>query len=390
VTMRPTVLFALMLLDLGVQARAAQQPRQAPIEFRVPKPPTPVITGGKRVLVYEIHITNFGSRRLLLRQVDVSDAKTSTPLLSLKDSVLRESVRVLGSGAMMMGDAKPAPDMSPIAVGGRAVVFVWIALPRSTRVPLRLRHRLSFDPVASDTTARSSDISAPVSVIDSLDVPVLSSSTPVLRPPVPAGTWLAGYGASNGSEHRRTLVPLDGSVRISQRFAIDWVMVGKNGNTWHDDRTKNENYWDFGQPVRAVAAGVVTAVVDSIADNVAHTPLPAPTIANLAGNYVITRLAPGVFVMFAHLKRGSVRVRRGQTVQPEEVLGNLGNSGQSTAPHLHFQVMDASSPLGAEGIPFVFDRFGFLALGQDYDPDKAAPAPVTNEMPLGEAVVEVP
>jgi len=71
-------------------------------------------------------------------------------------------------------------------------------------------------------------------------------------------------------------------------------------------------------------------------------------------------------------------------------VGNLGNSGQSTAPHLHFQVMDASSPLAAEGIPFVFDRFGFLGLGQDYDPDKAVPAPVTNELPLGEAVIEVP
>lgn len=290
---------------------------------------------------------------------------------------------------MMMSDAKPAPE-SPIAVGGRAVVFVWIALPRSTRVPLRLRHRLAFEPVAADTTPRSPDKSAPISVIDSLDVPVLSSSPLVLRPPVPGGgTWLAGYGASNSSEHRRTLVPLDGSVRISQRFAIDWVMVGKNGNTWHDDRTKNENYWDFGQPVRAVAGGVVTAVVDSIADNVPHT-LPAPTIATLAGNHVITRIAPGVFVMFAHLKRGSVRVRRGQTVHPGEILGNLGNSGQSTAPHLHFQVMDASSPLGAEGIPFVFDRFSFLALGQDYDPDKAVPTPVTNEMPLGEAVIEIP
>jgi Peptidase family M23 len=384
--MRSTVLLAaLMLLDLGVQARAAQRPRQAPIEFRVPKPPTPVITGGKRVLVYEIHITNFGSRPLLLRQVDVSDANTATPLLSLEDSVLRRSLRVLGSDAMMMGDAQPAPHMSPIAVGGRAVVFVWIALPRSARVPLRLRHRLSFDPVAADTTARAPE----TSTIDSLDVAVLSSSPPVLRPPVPAGTWLAGYGASNSSDHRRTLVPLDGSVRISQRFAIDWVMVGKNGNTWHDDRTKNENYWDFGQPVRAVAGGVVTAVVDSIADNVPHT-LPAPTIATLAGNHVITRVAPGVFVMFAHLKRGSVRVRRGQTVHPGEIVGNLGNSGQSTAPHLHFQVMDASSPLAAEGIPFVFDRFGFLGLGQDYDPDKALPAPVTNEMPLGEAVIEVP
>jgi murein DD-endopeptidase MepM/ murein hydrolase activator NlpD len=72
------------------------------------------------------------------------------------------------------------------------------------------------------------------------------------------------------------------------------------------------------------------------------------------------------------------------------VLGAIGNSGQTTAPHLHFQVMDASSPLAAEGIPFVFDRFTFLGFGQDYEPDKHPTIPRTREMPAGDAVVRFP
>jgi murein DD-endopeptidase MepM/ murein hydrolase activator NlpD len=94
--------------------------------------------------------------------------------------------------------------------------------------------------------------------------------------------------------------------------------------------------------------------------------------------------------MFAHLEHGSVRVRRGQRVALGEVLGALGNSGQTTAPHLHFQVMDASSPLAAEGIPFVFDRFTFLGFGRTYEPDKHTTSPRTREMPVDDAVIRFP
>jgi murein DD-endopeptidase MepM/ murein hydrolase activator NlpD len=142
--------------------------------------------------------------------------------------------------------------------------------------------------------------------------------------------------------------------------------------------------------VRAVAEGEVTEAVDSIADNEPRAPLPATTIANADGNHVIVRIAPGEFVMFAHLERGSVRVRPGQRVARGQVVGSLGNSGQSTGPHLHLQVMDASSAFGAEGIPFVFDHFTFMGFGRDYEPDKHPTQPRKQEMPAGDAVVRFP
>jgi hypothetical protein len=373
---------ALVLAVLVTRPAVSQAvPRQTPVEITTPKNPTPVVANGSRVLVYELHVTNFGTRPLVLRRIEVS-GQDGARLFTLQDSALRRSVRVLADTGMDMGMTMDHSEL--IAPGERAIVFMLIGLRLDANIPRTLRHRLTF---------ATSDAPAPVAVESSIDdimVPVLNDGAVELRSPLPPGVWLAGNGPGNDSDHRRSLLPVNGKARIAQRFAIDWLLVGPNGNTWHDNRDKNENYWGFGQPIRAVASGEVTEAVDSIADNVPHAPLPAVTLANIAGNHVIVRIGPDRFVMFAHLEHGSVRVRRGQRVTVGEVLGALGNSGQTTAPHMHFQVMDASSPLAAEGIPFVFDRFTFLGFGRSYEPDKHSTSPRTKEMPVDDAVIRFP
>ena len=126
------------------------------------------------------------------------------------------------------------------------------------------------------------------------------------------------------------------------------MKVGPNGNTWHGDRGRNENFWGFGEPVLAVADGEVVTVGDSIADNIPGKLPAAPTVTNIAGNHVILRVGPSRYVMYAHLEHGSVRVHAGERVKRGDVIGRLGNSGQATAPHLHFQVMDAQTTRDAD------------------------------------------
>lgn len=357
---------------------AQTPPRESPVEVSTPIPPTPVVIDGIRVLVYELHVTNFGTRPLALKSVDVFPAtRGAAALETLRDSALRTAVAPAGD---MMGDA------SRLDPGMREVLFLWIRLAGNTPGPTRLRHRLTFSVLDS---AGHADPAASPSVIDDVLTPVTAASVPVLRAPFRGGDWLAGDGPSNTSDHRRTLVALGGKARISQRFAIDWVKIGPNGNTWHDDRGRIENYWGFGEPVVAVADGEVVDAVDSIADN-PRGQLPSATIANIAGNHVILRIAPTRFVMFAHLKRGSVRVKTGQRVKRGDVVGLLGNSGQSTGPHLHLQVMDGPSPLAAEGVPFVLGSFTFLGLGRDYEPGKHVNVLKRRELPIGEAVVHLP
>ena len=95
------------------------------------------------------------------------------------------------------------------------------------------------------------------------------------------------------------------------------------------------------------------------------------------------------------MKPGSIRVKINEKVHRGDVLALLGNSGNSDAPHLHFHVTDDNSPLGAEGVPFVFDFFeqqGFLSsksqlISGGWKPDPKNVTKVQNEMPTDNAVV---
>jgi len=72
------------------------------------------------------------------------------------------------------------------------------------------------------------------------------------------------------------------------------------------------------------------------------------------------------------------------------ILGRLGNSGQATAPHLHFQVTDGNSVLESEGVPFVFDKFTDLGPGSEFELDKHRSIPRTDALPANNLVVEFP
>jgi murein DD-endopeptidase MepM/ murein hydrolase activator NlpD len=76
----------------------------------------------------------------------------------------------------------------------------------------------------------------------------------------------------------------------------------------------------------------------------------------LTGNHVILE-SPGVFAAFAHMVPGSVAVRDGQTVRAGDVLGRVGHTGNSTAPHLHFQLMDRTDIRSARGVPCAFKDY---------------------------------
>jgi len=371
-----------LVLAFAGSAGTGASARPTPVEVIIPAPPVPVAAEGKSVLAYELHITNFGRDPLRLQRIEVYGGDAERPLASFEGAALAQMVSLVGQPMKMSMSAEKEPDASPdLDPGRRLIVFLWLTLPLPERVPASLRHRLSFTVEGGERAGKASEIGGIVSPVVSEGAP------PLLEPPLRSGEWLAGNGPGNSSDHRRAIVPLDGRVYIAQRFATDWMMVGKNTNTFHDSRGKNENFWGYGQPVYAVADGEVTEAVDEFPD---HPPgeLPQPvTLENIAGNHVILRIAPGRYVLFAHLKAGSVRVRLHQHVTAQDVIGEVGDSGQATAPHLHFQVMDGNSPLGAEGVPYLFRSFTFLGLGRDFEEDKHPSVPRRDELPLDDAVV---
>src|SRR5258708_39763 len=365
-------LFAVVALTFHAVARE-RGPR---VEVTCPKPPSPVKFADKQILVYELHITNFDAVPLTLTRLEVfADKDKNNPIKLISGDVLSALVARPGS-------AGGASDVRTIAPGTRAIVFLWLEEGIDRRVPRIFDHRMVFTtsaPSGEHATASSE------ATIKDFPVPVSTAPVPVLRAPFGGGVWLAG-DLANDSAHRRSLIAIDGNVHLPERFAIDWVKVGPNGDSHHDGTDKNENWWGYGEPIYAVADGEVTLVLDGIPENTPRV-LPLPTLDNIAGNFVVIRIASNRFVTFAHLKNGSVKVHPGDRARRGDVIGLLGNSGNATGPHLHFQVTDGNSVLQSEGIPFVFDRFTDLGPGSDYEVDKHVSIPRELSIPSNNALV---
>jgi murein DD-endopeptidase MepM/ murein hydrolase activator NlpD len=160
-----------------------------------------------------------------------------------------------------------------------------------------------------------------------------------------AGTWRVAWGG-------RSLADNAHAFTVDQRFAYDFVIV-KDGTTHEGNGAKNEQYYAFGQPIEAPAAGKVVAVADGIDDNV-------PSEMNGGkpfGNFVVLDHGNGEFSVLAHLKKGSVAVKVGDEVAAGRRLGLCGNSGNSSEPHLHYHLQNTATPGQGEGLPAPFVRY---------------------------------
>jgi N-acyl-D-aspartate/D-glutamate deacylase/murein DD-endopeptidase MepM/ murein hydrolase activator NlpD len=351
----------------------------APIDVDVPKLPVPFTAQGQTHLVYELTITNLGSDECRIDRVTVLNGDGNGATLgefegqSLADAIVRPGASSLRGTAKLR-----------VGAGQRALMHVWVSTTNAT--PARLVHRLSLALGERQTPMTTS----------AATIAVAASLKP-LGPPLRGGGWLAGNGPANASGHRRAVLAVDGAARIAQRFAIDWVQLGPGNATFTGDPKDNRNYYAYGEEILAVADGVVADVKDGLPENVPGiTSRAIPiTLETAGGNYITVDLGQGRYAFYAHAQPGSIRVRIGQKVRRGQVLGLVGNSGNSTEPHLHFHVADAISPLGSEGIPYVFDAFeleGTAALQAGSIPFKplATPEKRRMELPLQNVVVRFP
>lgn len=121
----------------------------------------------------------------------------------------------------------------------------------------------------------------------------------------------------------------------TQRYALDIVRTQEE-SSYRGEATANENYYAFGEPLYAAADGTIVEVKNDIPDN-------TPGVMNVeepAGNFVVIEHGNGEYSITAHIKEGSVAVKTGDKVKQGELIGELGNSGNSSEAHLHFQVSD--------------------------------------------------
>jgi Peptidase family M23 len=378
--LRSSAAGALLATVVG-QAGLAQSARwiSPPVEMRVPKLPVVVPIDGTAALTYELHITNWFAQPFSLQRVEVV-GPDGRVLLTLADSALP---RALGRPGATPGN--PA-DRTRLGGGTRAVTWLWVPVDAESP-PSTVRHRLTVQEAAGADSGRTH-------VFEGATIPV-SRDLAVIGPPLRGGAWVTANGPSNQSGHRRALIPVDAMPVIAQRFAIDYVRVDTAGRTVAGDRARNENFYAENADAIAVADGIVVATKDSIPENVpGPTSRAVPiTLETVGGNFVIVDIGGGRYAFYAHLRPGSLRVRAGDRVKRGQVLGLVGNSGNSTEPHLHFHLADGSSPLGSEGVPYAHESFELL--GRCTGPltgcsRGATPERRRREMPAGNMVIRFP
>lgn len=380
--MQKRLLFA-VILALLVPARPLAHPALAlplPLDIIAGPSPQPLAANGRLHLLYELRVINFGAKPIELTKLEV---------LGDGGAIVSYLGDDLDKLVMPIGPADPAAETRVVGAGRVVIVFLDLALPPGASPPKQLRHRLSA--------------SVSASVVETVEGPVVTvvrEALPVLHPPVSGSGWVAAFGLSSPN-HRRSLSTVDGRTWISSRFAIDWVRLGPDGRLFHGEPAVNANFYGYGAEVLAVGDGRIVGRKEGVPDNAGlnqkrATPM---TLETIPGNALTLDLGHGRYAVYVHLQPGSLRVQIGDKVRAGDVLARLGNSGNSDAPHLHFQLVDRPVHIAAEGIPYALEAFTQIGVvanpdevlaGQAWTPGDQTPTVHRREFPVDNAVVSFP
>ena len=306
-------------------------------------------TDGKQHVVYELVLTNANATPAKVQKIEVLDAaKPSQTIRSFESNELQSHLRTTGSSGVENTD---------IEFNGTRIFLVDLAIDASM-VPSRLLHRLT---VAGGSTP-SRTPGTPVEMTYTAAPVELQAKLMTIGPPLTGRGWIAVNGCCNPGEHRATSLPVNGQIYFAQRYAIDYMLMDKAGHLVNGNAADVHSYPGYGADVIAVADGKVVSAMNTLDDQVPGR-LPDPktiTLENVDGNHVVMDLGKGVYAFYAHMQKGSVKVEPGALVKRGQVLGKLGNTGNTSAPHLHFHLMNSPSVTGSSGIPYMIDSFTWI------------------------------
>lgn len=269
---------------------------------------------------------------------------------------------------------------------------IWLPYPQAGWEKEQLTHQFYYQ--NADST----------NLVENFSLPIKKqyAEAKTIAFPVPEGVWLAEGAPGTTSYHTRAIFPYPEPVydpeqngyligNNPQRYAIDYAQL-ENGLPYKNDGTSLEDWYCYNQPVTAVESGTVLFTKNTIPDH--QTPGEYDydiTTENVTGNVVYVEHADGTISTYCHLIPHSVTVQAGDVVTTGEELGRLGNSGNSSAPHLHMHVL--TNPEGKqiqkyedglyfESLPYSFSQFkklGQLPPGYLDEPPLTPFIPTTTE-----------
>jgi hypothetical protein len=333
----------LVLMTLVVYAsagRAGGTENMTPLLLDVQDAPVPFMGSDGRVhLVYELWMTNFSSGDVLVEKVEVLGA--DVVLQSLDAAAIAGRLQAAGRRESAGGK---------LAGSAQGLLFVHVTLAAGGAIPTHLSHRVTVHASAAPLGRQEITESGG-------DVTVDRQTVVSIGPPLHGAGYISADSCCDAVRHTRAALPVNGRVWVAQRYAVDWEELDAQGRIYAGDRERLESYTIFGKPVIAVADAVVASVTDGLPEQI---PGKYPTnipLDEADGNSVILDLGEQHYAMYAHMQPGTIQVRVGQRVAVGQLLGLVGNSGNSVAPHLHFQVNNRPSSLASSGLPYEIKDF---------------------------------
>jgi peptidase M23-like protein len=308
-------------------------------------------TDGRTHLAYELRLTSIAATNLTVERVRVLDPSRGNKVV---DALHGDQ---LDSRLIVFGNARD----KRFGPGASGLLFMDVAYPVGARLPDELEYR--FDVSTDEPTGLADSFRAGPTRVSEEDPARVG-------PPLFGERWLAGEGCCNTiTSHRGAIFPIDGTFRAPERFAIDWVRVGENGRLYDGPKNELQSYPAYGERIRSVADGRVVATRD---DQPEQTPGRFPSglaLNDFGGNYVVIEISEGRYAYYAHLQEGKkgVTVEKGDKVREGQVIGKLGNTGNTDAPHLHFMLIDGKAPLTSGALPFEVGSFRTRGVLTNYD-----------------------
>ncbi len=334
---------------------------------------------GQMHVAYSLLFTNSWNRPVTLVSIEVVDPAKGNgvtgkyQVLSMRNEDITGQFRLLS-----LPTTQDKSNFATELPGGQsAVMYFDVSYAEDATLPAAIAHRVVIR--AEDRNGKPAE-----ATILSEPLPLNCEAAMVLRPPFTGGGWVDANGCCKEiGPHRFVMNPINGALRPTEEFAIDWVRVDAEGRMFHGDSKDVKNWYDYGAEVLAVGEGTVVEVVRDVPDGVPGKLPDNLSIGQVGGNRVIIDMGDGRYAEYEHLVPNSPKVNVGDYVRQGQKIGLLGDSGNSDAPHLHFQIMDRPSSLDGSSLPFVFDRMqleGRIPLSlqelDDLAVKKDAPVPV--------------
>jgi hypothetical protein len=348
---------------------------------------------GRWHLAYELVLTDVTPFAVHIDRIKVLNGATQQNLLTVSGATLKADFTPIAGPMGDEGVDDPTNTGSTtMASSSQWIVWLDVSVPTRADVPQSLVHRVIGSlqlPNKPDPQTFDYAVS---------HIRTSTAQATVLTPPVLPGDWYMSEGCcADDTHHRRGIDPVNGELLVPQRFAIDFYKVDAQHRTWIGDPSKLSSYLTYRQPVLAAGPGTVVASRNDLPNN---PDLPKPPknvpLDQAVGNFVIEKLNSGLYVLYGHMDPGSVVVKAGQKVAGGSKLGLIGTSGNSTTPHVHFQILTEPTFFPTDSPPYVFSQFNLLGRVPDRIWDDnlglqpTGKLPFTPASPGGKRVKELP